>query len=273
MNISVVLSTYNSPAWLEKVLWGYHYQRFRDFEIVVADDGSDERTRALIDQMRESTRLQIRHVWQHDDGFRKCRILNKAILETREEYIVFSDGDCIPRSDFLEVHAKRAEPGYYLSGSYFKLPMETSKVISQEHIASGVCFQVPWLRQHGLGLWRKTWKINAGPRRARVMNRITTTRCNFKGSNASAWKSDILAVNGFDERMGWGGEDREFGVRLLNYGVNSRHVRYDAIVIHLDHARGYVDREEVERNRRLRIANTDGTCWTDYGISRSGDSN
>lgn len=267
MPISVVLSTYNSPHWLEKVLWGYHHQQFRDFEIVIADDGSDGRTRELIERMRAETGLSLKHVWQEDQGFRKCRILNKAIVETAHPYLVFSDGDCIPRRDFLQVHADEARPGHYLSGSYFKLPMATSEAITTADIASGDCFRLDWLRRHGLSSWRKTAKLRAGPRLARVLNLLTTTRCNLKGSNASAWKQDILAVNGFDERMPWGGEDREFGVRLRNHGIRPKHVRFNAIVIHLDHARGYVDPDQVRANRRLRQLNRHhGVRWTDHGI-------
>lgn len=268
MQISVILSTYNSPAWLEKVLWGYACQQFRDFEIVIADDGSGPETAALIERMRAETGLTLQHVWQEDEGFRKCRILNKAILAARHDYLVFSDGDCIPRADFLAVHAARAEPGYYLSGSYFKLPMETSKVISRKDIQSGDCFRLDWLREHGLKARRKTLRIAAGPLLARILNRFTPTPCNLKGSNASVWKSDALAVNGFDERMPWGGEDREFGVRLQNLGIRPRHVRFDAVVIHLDHARGYVDPVQVAANRRLRRHNERHRVrWTDYGIS------
>jgi glycosyltransferase involved in cell wall biosynthesis len=267
MQISVVLSTYNSPQWLEKVLWGYHHQQFRDFEIVIADDGSDDRTRELIERMRAATGLTLKHVWQEDAGFRKCRILNRAIMETAYEYLVFSDGDCIPRRDFLQIHATQARPGHFLSGSYFKLPMATSCAITPDDIASGDCFRMDWLRRHGLRSWRKTAKLRAGPRMAQLLNRLTTTRCNLKGSNASAWKQDILAVNGFDERMPWGGEDREFGVRLRNLGIRPRHVRFNAIVIHLDHARGYVDPVQVQANRQLRQHNErKGVHWTDYGI-------
>jgi glycosyltransferase involved in cell wall biosynthesis len=273
MQLSVVLSTYNSPAWLEKVLWGYHYQEFRDFEIVIADDGSDERTRALINRMRNETGLAITQVWQEDQGFRKCRILNLAIQQAAYDYLVFSDGDCIPRRDFLQVHSSEAQPGYFLSGSYYKLPMATSEAITREHIANGDCFHLDWLYQNGLSRWRKTGKLSAGPRMAQVLNRLTTTRCNLKGSNASAWKKDVLAVNGFDERMPWGGEDREFGVRLLNHGIRAKHVRYNAIVVHLDHARGYVDPQQVESNRLLRRHNERArVAWTDYGIRQAQES-
>lgn len=267
MKISVILSTYNSPKWLEKVLWGYHKQTFKDFELVIADDGSDDKTAELLERMRLLTGLEIKHVWQEDKGFRKCRILNKAILETRFDYIIFSDGDCIPRKDFVAVHAGEALEGHYLSGSYFKLPMNISQTISKDDILTGRCFDVKWLRQQGLGFWRKTHKISLSPRAAKLANRLTRTKCNLKGSNASAWKKDILAINGFDERMPWGGEDREFGIRLINSGIKPKHVRYNAIVIHLDHARGYVDPEQVKANKELRMYNDKHKIkTTEFGI-------
>ncbi len=268
MQASVIISTYNSPRWLEKVLWGYACQQYRDFEILLADDGSGPETAALIERMRGETNLPLRHIWQEDRGFRKCRILNKAVLAAETDYLIFTDGDCIPRRDFVAVHVSRAEPGYYLSGSYFKLPMKTSEAITREDIVTGRCFDKRWLHRHGLPRTRKTLKISAGPRMARLMNRITPARCNLKGSNASAWRDDVLRVNGFDERMPWGGEDREFGVRLINAGIRPRHVRYDAVVIHLDHARGYVDPERVRTNKQLRQYNErHGIAWTDHGIT------
>ncbi len=271
MRVSVVLSTYNSPEWLEKVLCGYAQQSFRDFEIVIADDGSTETTARLLERMRDETGMTIRYVWQPDDGFRKCRILNKAILETNYDYILFSDGDCIPRRDFVAVHAQEAQPGHYLSGSYFKLPIETSQAITLADIRDGRCFDVAWLRRHGLGAWRKTIKISAGPRTARMLNHLTTTKCNFKGSNGSAWKQDVIAINGFDERMAWGGEDREFGVRLINLGIRPKHVRYNAIVLHLDHARGYADPQRVRSNKALRLHNEKHkVAYTAHGLSQHG---
>jgi len=121
MRISVIFTTYNSPRWLEKVIWGYQYQQFQDFEIIIADDGSTADTKQVIDRLRVETGLDLRHVWHEDKGFRKCRILNKAIAQAKNEYVVFTDGDCIPRNDFLAEHASHAEQGYFLSGSYFKL--------------------------------------------------------------------------------------------------------------------------------------------------------
>ena len=273
MRASVILSTYNSPAWLEKVLYGWFAQQCSDFELIIADDGSGPETARLIEGLRAESPVPVRHVWQRDDGFRKCRILNKAVLHAGAPYLVFSDGDCIPRADFLATHMARAEPGYYLSGSYYKLPMDTSHAITRDDIESGRCFDKRWLYRHGLPRWRKTLKISASARMAPWLNRLTPAKCNLKGSNASAWKDDVLRVNGFDERMPWGGEDREFGVRLINAGIRPRHVRYDAIVLHLDHARGYVDPERVAANRALREQNErSGVTHTEHGIQQLLDS-
>jgi glycosyltransferase involved in cell wall biosynthesis len=117
MKVTVIFTTYNSPEWLEKVLWGFQFQTHSAFEIIIADDGSTEETKQLIDTMRTITGMDIRHIWQQDKGFRKSRILNKAIVAAKNEYIVFTDGDCIARKDFLAVHISEAEKGYYLSGS------------------------------------------------------------------------------------------------------------------------------------------------------------
>ncbi|WP_150914433.1 glycosyltransferase family 2 protein [Marinobacter halotolerans] len=269
MKLSVIMTTYNSPEWLEKVLWGYSVQTHKDFEIIIGDDGSTGETRDVIDRLRSETGLTIKHVWQEDKGFRKCRILNKSILEVESDYVVFTDGDCIPRADFLEVHAKEARPSTYLSGGYHKLPMSTSETITRDDIVSGRCFQLDWLKAHGLKKSYKNSKLTAGPLRAAVFNALTPTACNFKGSNGSAWLKDILAVNGFDERMPWGGLDREFGVRLANSGVKPKHVRYNAIVIHLDHKRGYKDPELVAANKALRVdSEKQRKTRTEHGIEQ-----
>lgn len=269
MKLSVIISTYNSPLWLQKVLWGYSRQTHSDFEIIIADDGSTPETAALIKQVRAETGMLIKHVWQRDDGFRKCRILNKAILHAEAEYLVFTDGDCIPRNDFLAVHAEQAKPGVFLSGGYYKLPMSTSETITKDDILTGRCFTLDWLVAHGLPRSYKNLKLTASYGQARILNRIAPTSCNFKGSNGSAWLNDILAVNGFDERMVWGGLDREFGVRLRNAGIKPRHVRYNAIVIHLDHSRGYRDSDQVAANKALRKqCEKQAICYTEFGVSQ-----
>lgn len=269
MRVSIIITTYNSPRWLQKVLWGFAVQTHQDFEILIADDGSGDETRTLIDQMRAETGMDIHHVWHEDDGFRKTAILNKAIVEATTDYLLFTDGDCIPRKDFLQVHVDHAEKGYFLSGGYFKLPMATSEAITKEDIETQRCFDVAWLKANGLARTYKTLKLKARGWRQRLLNGVTPAKATWNGHNASGWKSDILAVNGYNEDMQYGGLDRELGERLMNAGIKGKQIRYSAVVVHLDHKRGYATQESIEKNRRIRdeVAEQKIT-WTPNGIKK-----
>ncbi|GAA4312584.1 glycosyltransferase family 2 protein [Compostibacter hankyongensis] len=267
MKLSVIITTYNAPAWLEKVLWGYRYQRFRDFELLVADDGSTADTAALIEKMRPELGVPLQHVWQEDEGFRKCTILNKAIMASTTDYLVFSDGDCIPRADFLEVHNREKQEGRFLSGGYFKLPMPISQAITLQDIAAQTCFDIRWLRKQGLEASFKDNKLTASGLKAAWLNRLTPTNASWNGHNASGWKRDILAVNGYDERMRYGALDRELGERLMNKGIRGRQIRYSAVCLHLDHSRGYVNDKDLQNNAAIREATRRGKrTWTESGI-------
>ena len=270
MNITVIASTYNAEEWLEKVLLGYRNQSWRDFELIVADDGSRDTTRALVERFAADFPVPLRHVWHEDDGYRRQEILNIAILEARHDYILFTDGDCIPRRDFVQVHAEQAEPGRFLSGGYCKLSMKLSKAITAADIVDGRCFDRGWLRaQDRLGL-SNTLKLGAGKVTGGLLDTLTTTRPTFNNCNSSAWKADLLAINGYDERMKYGGPDRELGERLENHGIRGKQIRHRAVCVHLDHARGYKTRESVERNLAIRAqTRAQRITWTPYGIDKS----
>ncbi|SZD73707.1 Chondroitin polymerase [Candidatus Ornithobacterium hominis] len=250
--VSIIISTYNQPKWLEKVLWGYHVQSFGNFELIVADDGSGEQTRALISQIKPLLNYELKHVWHPDDGFQKTKILNKAILASAADYLIFSDGDCIPRKDFVETHINQRAEGRFLSGGYFKLPMETSQMIQKKDIFSQNCFDLNWLKNKGLKNSIKNLKLIKNKFALSIMNTITSTKPTWNGHNSSGWKKDILAANGFDERMQYGGEDRELGERLENAKIRGKQIRYKAICLHLDHARGYVNQKSWEINEEIR---------------------
>lgn len=252
MRLSVVITTYDHPEWLEKVLWGFEAQTFRGFEVLVADDGSDARTRTLLERMRGEVRFPIVHVWHPKEGFRKCTILNAAIARAEGDYLFFTDGDCIPRADLLAVHARLARPGRFLSGGYLKLPMAASRAITREDIIAGRATDYRWLRAQGTPADRQSRRLFWGPVLSRLLDALTTTRPSFNGHNASAWRDDLVRVNGFDERLEWGGLDRELGERLENAGVRGTQVRHRTIVVHLDHGRGYKRPEAIARNRAIR---------------------
>ncbi|RWW92048.1 glycosyltransferase family 2 protein [Flavobacterium cerinum] len=251
MKASVIMSTYNAEEWLEKVIWGFSVQTEREFEIIIADDGSRPKTKELLDRMREEISIPLVHVWQEDNGFQKSQILNKAIMAAQSDYLIFTDGDCIPRKDFVATHIKFREPGYFLSGGYFKLPMNISQAISKDDIFNQRCFDVKWLMDMGLPSKNKL-KLSASGFLAKFLNFITPTKATWNGHNASGWKSDLVYINGFNQEMQYGGQDRELGERLFNKGLKSKQIRYSAICVHLDHARGYVNEETWKKNYAIR---------------------
>lgn len=270
--ISVVISTYNSIPWLEKTLWSYEHQIFKQFEIVIADDGSNNDTRDFIARYQESSDLKIIHVWHEDDGFQKSAILNKALMACNTNYVVMSDGDCIAREDFLQIHYERREPGYFLSGGYYKLPLELSNLITKSDIATQRCFNLEWLKERGLPASYKNKKLTSGFVTAKVMENLTPTNASWNGHNASGWLQDLKAINGFDERMQYGGQDRELGERLVNHRIKSKQIRYSAICLHLDHSRGYKNEESIAKNKAIRKSTkVNKKDFTDYGIVK-GDS-
>ncbi|MCA9162180.1 MAG: glycosyltransferase family 2 protein [Planctomycetales bacterium] len=270
MRISVILSTYNSPVWLWKVLCGYDCQSYRDFDLIIADDGSTEDTREIVERFQAESSIPIKHVWHEDNGFRKTEILNKAISASCADYLVISDGDCVPRSDFVDTHRRHARPAHFLCATYYKLTMAVSEAVTEPHIRSGQAFDFKWLHGQGQPKSMKRLRLVAGPMLGSLLNRITPTKANWSGANSSGWRDDILRVNGFDERMKYGGEDKELGDRLKNNGIRPIRLRYSAICLHLEHARGYVDPESYRRNQMIRHETRRGRLvWTPYGIEKA----
>ncbi|MFD1063451.1 glycosyltransferase family 2 protein [Winogradskyella litorisediminis] len=268
--ISVIISTYNQPEWLRKVFFGYEFQTFKDFEIIIADDGSTDETKDLIVDFSKTSEINITHIWQDDEGFQKTKILNKAILKTKADYLLFTDGDCIPRQDFVETHYNLKRQNCFLSGGYFKLPELISKAITIEDIKNQNCFNKDWLLSKGLKSSFKLNKLTVSGFKECLLNTFTPTKATWDGMNASGWKADILKVNGFDERMQYGGEDRELGERLMNLGIKPLQIRYSAICVHLFHTRGYKNAAAEKANLFIRKeTKSEKRVWTKYGILKA----
>lgn len=266
MKIGVVISTYNNPAYLKLTLEGFCNQTRIPDEVVIADDGSTESTRILIDSFRD--RLPIKHVWHEDRGFQKSEILNKAIVASESEYLIFTDQDCIPREDFVAVHEKYACPGKFISAGYFKMNEEVSRQVGLGEIMDGSVFDMAWLISKGQERSFKMTKLLRKGWYAAFMNAVTPTSASWNGCNSSGWRSDMIAVNGFNEDMHYGGQDREFGERLWNLGLKSIQLRYSAITMHLYHKRPYATAESIAANRAIR-SNTrkNRIVRTPHGIS------
>ncbi|WP_299185600.1 glycosyltransferase family 2 protein [uncultured Aquimarina sp.] len=267
--ITVIISTYNQPEWLSKVLFGYECQSTKNFQVIVADDGSTEDTKELVLKFSKRVSYPLKHIWHEDQGFRKTVILNKAITVADSDYLLFTDGDCIPRKDFVETHLRMRKLGCFLSGGYFKLPKDISELISEKNIKNQECFDAKWLISKGLKSSFKLNKLTADGWKECFLNFSTPTKATWDGMNVSGWKKDVLLVNGFDERMQYGGEDREIGERLFNLGIKAKQIRYSAICVHLYHERGYVHPEMITRNKAIRkVTKRDQVIRTPFGIEK-----
>ncbi|MDH3632695.1 MAG: glycosyltransferase family 2 protein [Gammaproteobacteria bacterium] len=268
MFASVIFTTYNHPRWLEKTLWGFSAQSYRDFEIIVADDGSSDETRAVVESLKSQFDIPIQHIWQQDDGFQKCRILNKAIVASRGEYLIFTDGDCIPHPDFVRNHVELAAKNTMLSGGYLKLPLDVSRAITRQDILDGNATRPGWLLKQGVPFTPKISKLFSNRLIGALLDALTITRATWNGHSSSTWKKHIIETNGFDERMQYGGQDREFGERLMNMGIKTRQVRYRCSCVHLDHGRGYARPESIAKNKGIRQhTRQQKVTRTDYGIA------
>lgn len=259
MRLAVILSTYDQPEWLRKTLWGYARQTHDDFEVLIADDGSGPETRAVVEEAwRKYPSLELRHVWHPDTGYRKCVILNRATLAARAEYLIFSDGDCIPRDDFVATHARLAEPGVFLSGGAVRLPAAVSEAVTEEDVVRGRAFDPGWLAARGFDPGRHRLRLLTGDFWPTILDALSPTGATWNGNNASTWRQLVLAANGFEHEMGYGGQDREFGERLANLGVKGRRVRHRAVAVHLEHGRPYRTDASIRRNQEIREATRAG---------------
>ncbi len=252
MRVSVIVTTYNQPAQLEKVLWGYAGQRGEPFELIVADDGSGPESAEVIDRIGLQTGVNMLHVWHEDRGFRKTAILNRAIVASRGDYLIFSDGDCIPRDDFVATHVRLARAESFLSGGYIKLSADVSRRVDIADIRSGRVMDASHLRSIGWKPGKRALRLLRGSVRPSLLDAVTPTNRSWNGHNSSATRRAILDANGFDMDMGYGGEDRALGERLQNAGIHGRQVRHRIPCLHLFHERPYVDPVRWQLNHDIR---------------------
>jgi glycosyltransferase involved in cell wall biosynthesis len=248
MRIAVIITTYNRPDALGAVLEGYLAQTDADFEVLVADDGSGEETRAAVDALAERAPFPVRHVWQEDQGFRAAAIRNKAVAATDADYIIFTDGDCIPAPDFVAQHRRLAEDGWFLSAN---------RVLLSERFTREVLAHRLPIHRWGLGRWLAAWlrrDVNRWLPLVRLPDgafrkRGATRWEGAKTCNLSATRADLVRVNGLDERYaGWGLEDSDLVIRLLHAGLRHKSARFAAPVFHLWHREN--DRSSLPDNQR-----------------------
>jgi glycosyltransferase involved in cell wall biosynthesis len=267
LRLSVIVATYNNPRALSLVLAGLSRQTQRDFELLIADDGSGLDTKALVEEYARTAPMPVRHVWHPDEGFRKCTILNKAILAATGTYLVFFDGDCVPPPHNLAAHVHAAARHRYVAGGAVYLSDRLSRQLTVAAVLRGDLDRI--------GFW---WHEVDKPRRL-LMSRLPFARFlldrnvrrppGWRGGNSSTFAEHVHQVGGFDERFTYAWEDADFGHRLEAADVIGYSIRYTAPVLHLAHPRPYARIEDLEKNRAIYDANRAARMtFTPYGLSR-----
>ena len=226
MSTSLVLITYNWPGALELALSSIAAQSQLPDEVIVTDDGSGEETRAVLARIARGFPCRLVHVWQEDRGFRAARARNRGIAAARGDYVILIDGDMVLHRDFVADHLALALPEHSLQGSRLNASAaETARLLAGGRASFSPLMPGPFPPHRAI---RWPWL-------ARVKARSSSGGRIFS-CNMSAWREDLLRVNGFDERFeGYGGEDQEIAKRLRHAGVRRRQLKFAGLAIHLHH--------------------------------------
>ena len=235
MRIAVIVTTYNRPDALAVVCEGYLAQEQADFELVVADDGSTDETKRVIGDYARRAPFPIRHVWQEDKGFRAAAIRNRALAATAAEYVIYTDGDCVPPPDYVATHGKLAEPGFFLAANRVLLSEALTRRVLAERLPVHHWSWGKWLAAWTKGDVNRLLPLFRLPDGA-FRKRSPQQWKGVKTCNLSAWRADLVGVNGLDELYtGWGLEDSDLVIRLLRAGIHHKSARFAAPVFHLWH--------------------------------------
>jgi hypothetical protein len=227
---SLIIATYNNSSALELSLLSVLRQSVSPLEVLIADDGSTEETKDMITEFQKKFSIPLLHIWHKDDGFRKTIILNEAIARATAQYIIQIDGDIIIHKHFIKNHLSLAKPQTFIEGSRvwlnkrLSLLAQKNKIIDFRWFTKGIknrfnAMYIPFLTRF---FTKPTQKIKAA--------------VNTRGCNMSFWKKDFILVNGYNEDMtGWGREDSEICVRLVNAGIIKRNIKFSGIQFHQFH--------------------------------------
>ncbi|MDE5739744.1 MAG: glycosyltransferase family 2 protein [Bacteroidaceae bacterium] len=250
---TLIITTYNKPVFLELVLKSVMRQRVLPCEVIVADDGSKDETRMLIERYQAQFPVPLVHSWIPDEGFRLSKSRNVAIAKAKGDYIIMIDGDIVVGPSFVQDHVWAREEGCFINGSRARLTEKATRRHCERRDAHITAF-TPGLKRP-LVMVRMPWLHRVAKGASGIAK--------IRGCNMSFWKKDLVAVNGFEERFeGWGCEDTELADRLYHIGVRRKNIKGLAPCVHLYHPKAAENykthkeniaiREETERLRRTR---------------------
>ena len=244
---SLVTPTYNWPEALELLLLSITKQRVLPDEVIVADDGSKEETRLLIERFQKSFPVPLIHIWHEDNGNQKPKIMNKAIAKAKYDYIIEIDGDIIMHPNFVEDHLNYAEKGVYLFGSRVNIQKNILETIFKDKITYFHFFS------KGIKKRGRTLRIPFFMNFAKLHEKRSSK---LRGCNMSFWKEDFIKVNGFNEGLvGWGIDDSEMIQRLHNVGIRGKRLKNVGIAYHIYHKEQ--DKSHIEVNQIIERETTE----------------
>jgi glycosyltransferase involved in cell wall biosynthesis len=238
--VSLIVSTYNWPEALNLCLISIRKQKILPNEVIIADDGSTEDTRQLINSYKNDFPVPLIHVWQPDEGFQLSKIRNKAIAVASQDYIVQIDGDLILDQHFIQDHVAFREEKAFVSGTRVQMSSALSRKVMDNKI-----IRISMLSK---GIINFLNGVRISVLRHYLAARYKSDNPAYvRGCNMAFWKADLIKVNGFNESIvGWGREDSELAVRLINSGIKKRILKFGAIAFHIYHKE--VSRAELSQN-------------------------
>jgi hypothetical protein len=160
--------------------------------------------------------------------------------------LIFIDGDCMARPDFVAVHRGLAEPGWFVTGNRVLLSQELTQAILREGIEPEHWTLAQWIRvrrQRGINRLNGVVRLPLGPIRKLGWGGWKEA-C---GCNLALWRADFERVDGFDASFcGWGREDSDLLLRLFRAGLRRKDGRFATGVLHLWHPPA--DRSQLAQN-------------------------
>lgn len=245
LTVSLIITTYNRPDALVRVLQSVLQQTHLPNEILVADDGSTSDTAQVVAQIAQVSPIPIIHIWQHDDGFRAAQIRNRAIAAAKSEYIILIDGDMLLHPKFIIDHIRVAQPNVFIQGSRVLLSLELTQKVLANPLSNPCifsCFQA--------GVMKKLSAIRCIGLSCLLAAHRNQQYKAIKSCNMSFFRCDALRVNGFNNQfVGWGREDSEFVARLYHSGVQRVNLKWAGLAYHLWHKE--TERASLPQNDRL----------------------
>jgi glycosyltransferase involved in cell wall biosynthesis len=235
MKISLLITTYNDPVRLKKTLSHCLRLRPQPAEILVCDDGSRPDTGEIIRSFALNSSTPVLHIFQDDHGWDAPGIRNLGAIRSSGDYLLMTDGDCVPHPRFISDHLAAAAEGFFVFG-------DRAHVLKEYVDGFSTRFDV---------VWNYLLRKRIIKRRAALRNPLETPRVFDRSAfpdigavaslaiccNLGVWKKDFFAVNGFDESFRkWWPEDAECSARLLNHGLKLKKFHQKCLVYHLDHS-------------------------------------